>query len=99
MMITEMPKRTDAETNFIIEHIKWRHEFENHLGYLAHMCDQEITNVAIVWTHSADDLDADYKAARKVRIYRGKGNDNSQSINTNCDSPLAIVRDIWRYIE
>lgn len=91
-----LPNRTEAE---LIQRMDWRSEFKYHLTMLAHMCDSEITNVVIVWTHSADDLDADYKAARKVRIYRGKGNDNSQSINTNCDSPLAIVRDIWRYIE
>lgn len=97
MMNTEMPKRTAAETNFIIERLEWRHEFESHLGFLAQMCDPEITNVVIVWTHSADDIDADYKAAKIV--YLSRGFDNSQTVNTNCDSPMAIIRDIWRYIE
>ena len=95
MTAPTLPNR--AETELILQHQKWRNEFESHLGYLAQMCDPEITNVVIVWTHSADDLDADYKAARKVFINRGI--DNSQTVNTDCDSPLAIVKDIWRRME
>ena len=97
MNTKELPKRSHEDTELIIQHIKWRHEFESHLGFLAKMCDPEITNVVIVWTHSADDLDADYKAAKIVYLSRGFG--NSQTVNTNCDSPLAIVRDIWRRME
>ena len=60
------------------------------------MCDPEITKIVIVWTHSADDLNADYKAARHAYIDRSE---DYQKVNTECDSPMMIVKDIWRYIE
>ena len=103
-LFVEFPKRTDPETEMIIQHIRWRREFESHLGYLAYLCDPEIINIVIVWTHSTEDLivcrvskDADFKAARKALIYRGVG-DNSRSINIEGDSPASIVADVWRYI-
>ena len=94
MTAPTLSNRTEAE---LIQRMDWRSEFEYHLTILAHMCDPEIINTIVLWTHSADDLDADYKAAKKVFINRG--NDNCQTVNTDCDSPLAIVRDIWRYME
>ena len=97
MTAPTLPNRAQAEKELILQHLKWRSEFESHLGFLAQMCDPEIINTIVLWTHSADDLDADYKAAKIVYLSRGFG--NSQTVNTNCDSPLEIVRDIWRRME
>ena len=56
------------------------------------MCDPEIEGVMIVWKNDINDLNADYKAARYAYINRSE---DYQKINTECDSPMMIVKDIW----
>lgn len=95
-MKEELQKRTDEEAELIVKHIKWRHEFESSISTLAHMCDPEIEGVMIVWANDINDIKADYKAAKKAYINRS---DISQNISVDCDSPMAIVKDIWRRME
>lgn len=80
----------------IVNRIRWRHEFESSLSELAHMCDPEIEGIMIIWANNINDLSADYKAAKHAYIDRSE---DSQKINTDCDSPMMIVKDIWRWME
>ena len=84
------------KTDEIIAHKKWHAEFASYLTSMARMCDPEIIEIIIVWKNDVYDISKDYKAAVNAIICRCA---NEQTLNVECDSPMMIVKNIWRRME